>query len=189
MPQYSIIRMKKNKLILLFILPFLSIMTFACNCNPGGTIEANVVAANAILRVRVLSINYSNKLDSLNVVVEGDPKNTFAKYWNFYVKIYTVIVEETYKGKMSSDTVRVITGMNGASCGLVMQIGDIFLLYGTTKDYQGFSSVQRKATDGKVVWANNCSRSMKFFEGEDEPEIFLELKAVQEVIEKMSYRE
>lgn len=181
--------MKKIKIILFFILSFLSFETFACNCLPGGSIEANVAASNAILRVRVLSISYSNKLDSFNVVVEGDPKNTFAKYWNFYVKIYKVIVEDTYKGKMSSDTVSIVTGMNGAACGLVMQIGDIFLLYGTVKDYQGFSSVQRKATDGKLLWANNCSRSMKFYEGEDGPEVFQELKSVQEVIERLSYRE
>ncbi len=181
--------MKKNTFLLFFILSFLTNKTFACNCNPGGTIEANVIANNAILRVRILSISYSNKLDTLNVVNEGDPKNTFSKYWNFYVKIYTAIVEDTYKGKMSSDTIRIVTGMNGATCGLIMQVGDIFLLYGTIKDYQGFSSVQRKATDGKLLFANNCSRSMKFFEGVDEPEVFLELKAVQEIIEKMSYRE
>ena len=114
--------MNKIKVILICFLSFFYQKTFACNCNPGGTIEENVHAANVILKVRVLSISYSDRLDTINVVIEGDPKNVFSKYWKFYVKIYNAVVEETYKGKMSSDTIRIITGMNGASCSLAMVV-------------------------------------------------------------------
>ncbi len=179
--------MKKIKVILLCILSFFYQKTFACNCNPGGTIEANVHAANVILKVRVLSISYSDRLDTINVVIEGDPKNVFSKYWKFYVKIYEAVVEETYKGKMSSDTIRIITGMNGASCSLAMEVNDVFLIYGTTRDYLGFSSVQRHATDGKVIWTNNCTRSMVFLQ--DDFEEFKELTNVMAEIERASYKE
>jgi hypothetical protein len=179
--------MKKIIFTLFCILSFFTEKTYACNCNPGGTIEANVHDANVILKVRILSISYSDRLDTINVVIEGDPKNVFSKYWNFYVKIYKAVVEETYKGKMSSDTIRIITGMNAASCGLIMEVNDVFLIYGTTRDYLGFSSVQRHASDGKVIWTNNCTRSMVFLQ--DDFEEFEELISVITEIERTSYKE
>lgn len=179
--------MKRLTILFFFILSFFSQKTLACNCNPGGTIEDNVRAANVILKVRILSISYSDRLDTFNVVVEGDPKSVFSKYWKFYVKIYKAVVEETYKGKMSSDTIRIVTGMNAASCSLNMAVNDVFLVYGTTRDYLGFSSVQRNATDGKLIWTNNCTRSMVFLE--DDFEEFKELTDVMAEIEKASYKE
>ena len=68
-----------------------------------------------------------------------------------------------------------------------MQVGDLFLVYGTIKDYLGFSSVQRKATDGKFIFTNSCTRSMVFLE--DDFTVFEELKEVQKEIELQSYRE
>lgn len=179
--------MRKLLFILFFILSFFSIKAFACNCNPGGTIESNVVAADVIVKARILSISYSDKLDTFNVVVEGDPKSVFSKYWKFYVKIYKVVVEETYKGKLKSDTISIVTGMNGASCGLTMNVNDTYIVYGSRKDYLGFSSVQRNATDGKLIWTNTCTRSMIFLE--DDFTVFEELELLKKEIEKASYRE
>ena len=153
----------------------------ACNCNPGGTIEANVKASDVIIKTKILSIAYTNRLDTMKVVVEGDPNNVFAKYWKFNVKIYTAVVEETYKGKLTSDTITIVTGINGAACGFPMTIGLEYLVYGTIKDYQGFSSVQRKASDGKLIWTNNCTRSYLFSD--------TELVDVKAEIEKASYKE
>lgn len=179
--------MRELTVILFLIASLFSIKTFACNCNPGGTIESNIQAADVIIKARILSISYSDKLDTFNVVIEGDPKNVFSKYWKFYVKIYKVIVEETYKGKLKSDTISIVTGMNGAHCGLVMNINDTFIIYGTTKDYLGFSSVQRNATDGKLIWTNTCTRSMVFLD--DDFSVFEELELLKKEIEKASYKE
>jgi hypothetical protein len=177
----------KLKTFLFFISILFSLNSEACNCNPGGSIQENVANSNVIARVRVIGISYSDRLDTMNVVTEGDPNNTFSKYWKFHMKIYKAIVEETYKGKLKSDTISIVTGMNGATCTLTMQLGDIFLIYGTTKDYLGFSSVQRKATDGKLIWTNSCSRSMVYLN--DDFTVFEELEDVKKEIELQSYRE
>jgi hypothetical protein len=175
-------------LIYLFFVLFLTTLnSLACNCNPGGSIQDNVSKANVIARVRIIGVTYSDRLDTFSVVNEGDPTSTFNKYWKFHMKIYTALVEETYKGKVTSDTIRIATGMNGATCTLAMQVGDLFLVYGTIKDYLGFSSVQRKATDGKFIFTNSCTRSMVFLE--DDFTVFEELKEVQKEIELQSYRE
>lgn len=173
--------MRKLTSTLAIILTFCIGQSYACNCNPGGTIEANVKSSDYIVKAKILSISYTNKLDTLNVVSEGDPNNVFSKYWKFHVKIYKAVVQETYKGKLSSDTITIVTGMNGAACGLNLAIDGIYLIYGTVKDYQGFSSVQRKASDGKLFWTNNCTRSFDF---SDE-----EVKDVKEEIYNQSFKE
>lgn len=171
--------MKKLTLSILLIL--LGSNSFACNCNPGGSIEANVKASDVIIRAKILSISYTNRLDTMNVVSEGDPNNVFSKYWKFHVKIYKALVQATYKGKLMSDTITIVTGMNGAACGLNMAIDSEYLVYGTVRDYQGFSSVQRKATDNKLIWTNNCTRSFDFSDTEAE--------VVKKEIFNQSYKE
>lgn len=160
--------MKKLTSTLMVLLTLFVSEVYACNCNPGGTIEANVKASDVIIKAKILSIAYTNRLDTMNVVSEGDPNNVFSKYWKFHVKIYKAVVQATYKGKLLSDTITIVTGMNGAACGLNMAIDGEYLVYGTLRDYQGFSSVQRKATDGKLFWTNNCTRSFDFSDTEAE---------------------
>lgn len=173
--------MKKLTYTLVIVLTLLSCQTYACNCNPGGTIAANVQLSDYIVKAKILSISYTNRLDTMNVVSEGDPNNVFSKYWKFHVKIYKALIQETYKGHLSSDTVTIVTGMNGAACGLNLAVDGVYLIYGTIKDYQGFSSVQRKASDGKLFWTNNCTRSFDF---SDE-----EAKDVKKEIFNQSYKE
>lgn len=169
------------KLTIVFFALFLtSIDSFACNCNPGASIESSVKSCDVIAKAKILSISYSDRLDTLNVVSDGDPRNVFSKYWKFQVKIYTAQILYTYKGVLKSDTISIITGINGAACGFGMEINQQYLVYGFKKDYLGFSTVQRKATDDKLIWTSNCTRSWIF---SDE-----EAKGVKEEIERQSYR-
>jgi hypothetical protein len=173
--------MKKNKILIFLVFFLCTSQVYGCNCNPGGTLEANVNASDVIIKARVISISYTNRLDTMNVVMEGDQTNVFSKYWNFYVKMYKTVVQKTYKGQLQSDTITIVTGMNGASCGFSMTIDKEYLVYGTVKDYLGFSSVQRKSTDGKLIWTNNCTRTWEFSEEEA-----VDVKAQ---IEKSSYKQ
>ncbi|MGC6432976.1 MAG: hypothetical protein ACON4M_02155 [Crocinitomicaceae bacterium] len=164
---------------LIFFLLF-SVASYACNCNPGGTIDENVANSDVIIKGKVLSFSYTDKLDTLGAVILGDPRNTFAKYWKFYVKVYEVQVKETYKGFTKVDTINVVTGMNGASCGIDFTLGVDYIIYGFEKDYQGFSSVQRVSRNSILFWTNRCTRSHYY---SDE-----EAALIKATVQEQSYR-
>ncbi len=167
-------------LVSLFILFVITNKVFACNCNPGGTIDANVANSDLIVKVKVISTSYTDQLDTMGAKILGDPRNVFSKYWKFYVKVYKVQIKEVYKGYTSSDTISIVTGMNGASCGIDFSEGGEYIIYGFEKDYQGFSNIQRVATNGKLFWTNKCTRSW-YFSLEEENEI-------KKAVEEQSYR-
>ena len=146
----------------------------------GVSIEENVLKSDFVIKGRVLSFYYTNKLDTLGVKLLGDPRNTFSKYWGFNVKVYKIALTKTYKAYLSSDTVSVVTGINKASCGINFTIGGVYLIYGFEKDYMGFSNVQRMSTNSKLFWTNSCTRS-SYFSNEEEVDLLKE-------VEKNSYR-
>jgi len=78
--------------ILFFSLFFISCKSYACNCLPGGSIQKNVINSDVIIRARIITVFYSNKLDTLGAKIIGDPRNTFARYWSFNVKIYKALI-------------------------------------------------------------------------------------------------
>lgn len=159
---------------------FNSFLSHACNCLPGGSIGENVSNSDYVIKAKVLSFSYTNKLDTLGVKLIGDPRNTFARYWSFNVKVYKVLVLKTYKGYLSSDTVSIVTGVNRAACTSDFVIGSNYIIYGFEKDYMGFSNVQRMATNARLFWTNSCTRS-DYFTNEEEVNLSKE-------IDKNSYR-
>lgn len=159
--------MSKFNLILLFFCTLIFTNAFSCNCNTGGSIELNVKSADVIVKAKIISISYSDRLDTLGVRSDGAPNSVFAKYWKFQVKIYKASVLVNYKGKLLSDTISIVTGVNGATCGLTMEINKEYIVYGFKKDYLGFSSVQRRAVDDKLIWTNNCTRTWNFSDIEE----------------------
>jgi hypothetical protein len=153
---------------------------FACNCNPGGTVSDNVGSSDLIIRAKVLSVTYTDQLDTMGAMILGDPRNVFSKYWKFYVKVYKVQVKEVYKGYTAIDTISIVTGMNGASCGIDFTEGGEYIIYCFEKDYQGFSNIQRVSTNGKLFWTNKCTRSWYFSEDE--------AKQIKDAVEEQQYR-
>jgi hypothetical protein len=152
--------------ILLLTFALFSMRANACNCNSGASVEASVKAADYIVRVKILSVKYTDRLDTLNVVADGDPRNIFSKYWKFQVKVYQAKVITIYKGVLQSDTISIVTGLNPAACEMRMDLEMEYLVYGFKKDYLGFASIQRKASDGKLFWTNNCTRSWNYTDEE-----------------------
>ena len=167
--------------ILLISIALFSTRANACNCNSGASLEQNVKVADYIVRVKILSVSFSDRLDTLNVVSDGDPKNIFSKYWKFQVKIYKAKIISTYKGVLKSDTISIVTGINAAACTFNMNLEMEYIVYGFKKDYLGFASIQRKANDGKLFWTNNCTRSWDFTDEE--------ALAIKKEVESQSYRQ
>ena len=173
--------MNKLDYFLLICVSLLTTKLIACNCNSGASLETSVKSADYIVRVKILSVKYTDRLDTLNVVADGDPRNIFTKYWKFQVKVYTAKVINSYKGVLLSDTISIVTGLNPAACEMKMNLEMEYLVYGFRKDYLGFASIQRKASDGKLFWTNNCTRSWNFTDEE--------ALVIKEEILSQSYRQ
>lgn len=155
-------------LLLLLSLFFTNCFVNACNCNSGASLSDNVSSADVIVRVKIISQTYSDKLDTLNVEYIGHSHSIHLRYWKFKVVVYKAVVEETYKGYLKSDTISIVTGINGVHCGFKMNVDKEYIVYGFKQDYLGHSSIQRKATDHKLIWTNNCTRSWDYSESEAE---------------------
>jgi len=165
------------KIVVLIIFFWLtSFSSFSCNCLPEGSIGENFLKSDYVIKAKVLSFSYTNKLDTLGVKLIGDPRNTFARYWSFNVKVYKVLVLKTYKGYLSSDTISIVTGVNRAACTSDFIVGSNYIIYGFEKDYMGFSNVQRMSTNGKLFWTNSCTRS-DYYTNEEERQLLIEAES------------
>lgn len=153
--------------------------SFACNCDSDGTIKSNVKSADVVLKVQILELKITANLDSIDVMIEGDTAKSNFKPWNYPVKVYKAIVMKSYKGQMATDTISIITGINGAACGVPLKENETYLLYGTFDDYvNGFSNVRRYSVKKESIWTNNCSRTWEFTETE-EKEVIKEIENQQ----------
>ena len=142
--------------------------SFACNCYNDGTIKANVKTADVVLKVHILKLKITRNLDSIDVTVEGDTAKSNVKPWKSPVKVYKAIVMKSYKGQMATDTISIITGINGAECGVSLKENETYLLYGTFDDYKNvISNIRRYSVNKESIWTNNCPRTLKFTESEE----------------------
>ena len=154
-------------------------VSFACNCDRDGTIQTNVESAAVVLKVQIVELAITANLDSIDITIEGDTTKSTFKPWNFPVRVYKAIVIKSYKGQMATDTVSIITGINGAACGVTLKENETYLLYGTFKDYMNrFSNVRRYSVKKESIWTNNCTRTWKFTETE-EKEVIKEIENQQ----------
>lgn len=82
--------------------------------------------------------------------------------------VVKIKIERLYKGKISSDTVTVITPKMGASCGFNFEIGNEYILYATNFDNTLRSSkFERKSKDMNTYWTNQCTRTMLAYQPEE----------------------
>lgn len=175
-----------NKMRILITLLFVITIqaSFACNCDSDGTIKSNVKSADVVLKVQIIELRISKNLDSIDITFEGDTAKSNFKPWNYPVKVYKAIVMKSYKGQMATDTINIITGINGAACGVSLQENETYLLYGTFDDYMnGFSDVRRYSVNKESIWTNNCTRTWKFSETE-EKEVINEIENQQLITPK-----
>jgi hypothetical protein len=50
-------------------------------------------------------------------------------YFSISLKIYSVQVENIYKGRLSKDTIEIISGLGDGDCGFLFEIGQKYILY------------------------------------------------------------
>ena len=144
---------------------------FACSCDGESTVRESVKYSDIVFKGRVVSKLVTSDLSAFGVRVKGDTtSNSFAsRQIKNPVAVYNIKVFKIYKGESQVDTISIITPTSGAGCGFGFQVGQDYIVYGTTKDgtIMG-NSVERLATNTKTYWTNLCTRTTQFFQQEED---------------------
>lgn len=73
---------------------------------------------------------------------------------------YELLVQDIYKGKITSDTLTIYTGLGNGDCGIQFEIGEKYIVYGENETYFGqlnndFNFPKTKNT----FWTYSCLRT------------------------------
>ncbi len=152
-----------------------SILTFlksgqliACSCDGESTVKESVKYSDIVFKGQVISKTVTSDLSAYNVSIQGDTTSFSFMLTKNPVAVFKIKVNRIYKGKSQSDTISVITPTNKASCGFGFQIGQTYIIYGTTNDevLSGNSSI-RFAINNQTYWTNLCTRTTPYFKSEE----------------------
>lgn len=152
------------------ILVFVSCLTgqlFACNCNEARSVPEEFKHADAIFVGTILNkeIVFVHK-ESL--MMYDTFQQDFPGIQYSFVK-YTTIVEKLYKGKTTSDTVIIRTGMGGGDCGIRFEVGGKYIVYAESKSY--LASIINSLNipeEQNVYWTYSCLRTTAYYTEEIE---------------------
>ena len=169
---------RQQKVLATAIFNFLNIVIsgplLACTCGEESSVNESVKYANIVFRGQVVSNMVSVDLSGIGVAIEGDTTSFASKWTKHPVAVFKIKVEEIYKGECQTDTVSVITPINGAGCGFAFQAGRIYIIYGTANDdVLPGNLLKRFSTNNHTYWTNVCTGTKGFSEAEED-----EIKAV-----------
>jgi len=155
-------------ILILLLLTSISGRLFACSCIGQRTVKeefkhADAVVVGTILRKQLVVLTDSTiiKMFPNDTTMRNSPmsKKTLARY--------DLLVQDIYKGKISSDTLTIYTGLGGGDCGITFEIGEKYIVYGENETYFGqvnnnFNFPKAKNT----FWTYICLRTTAYNQDE-----------------------
>jgi hypothetical protein len=142
----------------------------ACSCSGESSVLDEMKYSNIVFNGVVISKTITTDLFKYGVNVVGNPNSSSytAMLANTPVAVFKIRVLKIYKGKSSSDTISIITAATGASCGVPFQIGEKYIIYGTSgESSMASNSFKRSSTNNKTYWTHRCSRTSYYSKDED----------------------
>ena len=130
---------------------------FACSCDDLPTVQESIKYSDAVVVGTFLT------KEIVKVARLNDKSDTNFINREFSVAQYKFLLQNNYKGSFSSDTLTVMTGLGGASCGINFAIGQQYILYGNNKSYFEHLNFKLNLPFSKnTIWTNSCSRTVSF---------------------------
>ncbi len=140
-----------------------------CDCE-GETSTSNAVKyADCVFKGTVILKKVSPNLDGYGIRILGDTFSYSYRFTKAPIAVYQIKVERLFKGKSSSDTITIVTPVNGASCGFRFNLGESYIVYATKKDgtIPG-DKIKRVSTSDKIYWTNLCTRTAPWSQPEED---------------------
>ncbi|AHM60053.1 hypothetical protein D770_08980 [Flammeovirgaceae bacterium 311] len=157
----------KQSLLRILLVSFLAYSNagdaLACKCQGTSTVHGSVRSADIVFSGEVLSSTITYNYDSLGVEITGDTTDMKFQWRGIPTAVVIIKVDKIYKGKSSSDIITILTSTRGASCGVLFNIGSIYIVYATVTDELPFTDkLKRRTFDCKTFWTHQCTRTQEW---------------------------
>jgi hypothetical protein len=136
---------------------------FACTCIGHRTIQEELKQMDAVFVGTVLSKHVLTLIDTS--ARELFPSDTLMRNFRMERSItrYELSVETIYKGRITNNTVILYSAVGGGDCGVRLEAGRKYIIYGERKSpfgqsYDGFKIPEAKNT----FWTYECLRTNTF---------------------------
>lgn len=141
----------------------------ACSCDGESTAMESVKFADIVFKGLAISKVITSDLSSYGVTIQGDTTSFDFKLTKKPMAIFKIKVDKIYKGKSKCYTLSVVTATSEAGCGFGFQVGQEYIVYGTTNDeILPGNSVKRVAINDQTFWTNLCTRTTRYFKTEED---------------------
>ncbi|WP_431216968.1 hypothetical protein ACQ86N_21895 [Puia sp. P3] len=139
-----------------------------CNCEGElGTSDA-VKYADCVFKGTVISKSAISNPIGYGIKILGDTLSHFYRFTKAPIAVYQIKVEKLFKGKSSSDTLTIMTPVNGAACGFIFDSGERYIVYATKEDETiPGDKIKRISTSDKIYWTNMCTRTAQWSQTEE----------------------
>jgi hypothetical protein len=165
--------MNKTILVLIFLSWTTNQLT-ACSCVGRSEVRDEIKNSDVVFVGTIL--------DQENRIIEGSPtirtsmadgKKKMLPNSRQTIR-YRLLIESVYKGKISRDIVTIISGEGGGDCGIVFEVGEKYIVYGTKKSFFG------RPIEKNAYWTDICTRTTRYDKSEiDDIEKFVTKKKVK----------
>ncbi len=150
----------KNVILTIFLILLRTFNSLACSCEGKDNVANSIKYSNIVFSGQVISRSLTTNYDSLGIVVTGDTSKRYFNLPENQISVVKLKVDRIFKGKLVSDTLRILTPPNGASCGYRFQIGEKYIVYATIFDEMlGTSQLERRTFDNQTFWTHKCTRT------------------------------
>lgn len=138
--------------VLLIIFIFYSNAILPCTCIGKTKVKSEVKNSDVVIIGKVLS------KELLTIKDKYVPEE-------FYLKKneYTIQIIKKYKGEITSDTIKIVTGIGNGDCGFKFLIGESYIIYSEFQD----AFIEENEKEKPFLTTNICTRTRLYDEDED----------------------
>ena len=152
----------------LLLLTSISGRLLACSCIGQRTVKEAIKRADAVVVGTVLSVQCSVLTDwAMLEMFPNDTTMQNSPMSKITIARYDILVHDIYKGKITSDTLAIYTGIGGGDCGISFEIGEKYIVYGENQTYLGQANNGFEFPKAKnTFWTYVCLRTTSYYQGE-----------------------
>jgi hypothetical protein len=174
-----------RKLILILILLLTAQKIFSCTCINENSLKQDIKKADLIFKGKVIKVDvitiynvYGDSIYARNAYENIENKTKYKSYDDFKEKNYgtkqleiTIESLKPYKGKITSEFIKIRTGLGCGDCGYKFELGKVYLVFANNSQYLKYSKdrLNAKWRNIKNVYETNiCMRTKLFSNSKDE---------------------
>ena len=152
-----------KRLVFILLLSTLNYWTYSCNCIGELTVKESIKHSDIVVTGTVISSGFMIVTDSNMIKLFKPDTSLYNKYpYSIIIAKYRIKVEKLFKGKITSDTLTIYTGLGNGDCGFNFKIGYKYIIYGQNKHYKMINSKFNFPYGPNICWTDICTRTTTF---------------------------